>query len=119
MNTETLDATGSSTGGIDLTPTTIFGLLANDRRRYALHYLSNTVGPVALYDLAEQIAARENDPTYDRYEQILISLSHVHLPKLADAGVVEYDLELETVELVGGVDELTPFLDLAAAEDLA
>ena len=118
MKTKTPDTSVSSTDTPDLTPTTVFGLLANTRRRYVLHYLSQTVGAVSFDDLAEQIALWEDDPTYDRYERILTGLYHTHLPKLADAGVVRYDVERETVELLETADALMPHLELATATDL-
>ncbi|QLG29192.1 hypothetical protein HUG10_17380 [Halorarum halophilum] len=109
-------SSGTSTG--DLNPTTIFDLLAHDHRRYTLHYLSQKVGAVSLGDLAEQIAIWEADPTYDYYERVLTGLHHTHLPKLAGAGVVCYDVERETVEALDAVDCLTPHLTLTAAADL-
>ena len=118
MKTTTPDTSISSTDTADLTPTTIFNLLANDRRRYALHYLSQTVGAVSLGDLAEQIALWEDNPTYDHFERVVTGLHHMHLPKLADAGVVRYDVEQETVELREAADELTPYLKRVTADDL-
>lgn len=47
----------------DLSATDILPLLADDRRRYVLHYLSQQVGTVSLGELAEQIALWENDLT--------------------------------------------------------
>lgn len=118
MKTTTPDESASRTSTGDLTPTAIFSLLANDHRRYTLRYLSRKVGAVSLGDLAEQIAIWDADPTYDYYERILTGLHHNHLPKLADAGVVYYDVEQETVELLETVDSLTPHLTLTAAADL-
>lgn len=118
MKTTTPDKSVSSTSTTDLTPTTIFSLLANDHRRYTLHYLSRKVGAISLGDLAEQIAIWDADPTYDHYERILTGLHHRHLPKLADAGVIRYDVEQETIELQDAVDNLIPHLDLTTADDL-
>ena len=67
MKTTTPDTPVSSTETATLTPTTIFDLLANDRRRYVLHYLSQKVGAASLDDLAERVALCEDDPTSDRY----------------------------------------------------
>ena len=38
----------------------LYGLLADRRRRYALHYLRQRGEPVTLRELAEQVAAWEN-----------------------------------------------------------
>lgn len=102
----------------DLTATDIFPLLADDRRRYVLHCLSQHVGSVSLGELAEQLALREDDPTYDHYERILTSLHHCHLPKLVDGGLVHYHVEQEGVRGRDGIEAVRPYLDLALADDL-
>ncbi|PSQ45111.1 hypothetical protein BRD15_12510 [Halobacteriales archaeon SW_6_65_15] len=118
MRTETTDPATSSIDTAELSPTAIFDLLADDRRRYALHYLSRKVGAVPLGELAEQIAVHEGDPTRDRYDRILTGLYHNHLPKLSDSGVVRYDPERETVALRDEDEQLAPYLKLSVADDL-
>lgn len=118
MRTESTESATSSIDTAELSPTAIFELLADDRRRYALHHLSRTVGAVPLGELAEQIALHEGDPTRDRYDRILTGLYHVHLPKLTDAGIVRYDSDRETVALRDEGDRLGPYLKLSVAEDL-
>ncbi|RBI58570.1 hypothetical protein DMJ13_25895 [halophilic archaeon] len=113
---------GSSVDSTDtdiLSPTTIFELLDHDRRRYTLHYLSQKVGAVSLSELAEQIALWENQPTSDQYERILTGLHHHHLPQLADAEIIRYDIDDETVTLLEMADQLTPYLQLAMPDDLS
>lgn len=73
-------------------------LLADSRRRIAVSVLAERESPVALVDLARDVAARENetdprDVPADRVESVAVSLHHRHLPKLADHGVVTYDVE--------------------------
>lgn len=118
MKTKSPNTAVSSTDSSDLSPATIFDVLTNDRRRYALHYLFRKVGAIPLGELAEQIALWEDDPTYERYERVLTGLHHVHLPKLTDSGLVRYEIEEETVELLESADQLAPHLKLVAAEDL-
>ena len=101
----------------DLPTTTIFGLLANHRRQLALQYLTSKVGAVPLSELANQIALREGEHTKERCERICTGLVHVHLPKLADAGIVRYDPNRETIELQETADQLAPFLELAEPTD--
>lgn len=102
----------------DLPATAIFPLLADDRRRYVLHYLSRHVGTVSLGELAEQIALWEGDPTYDHYERILTSLHHHHLPKLVDGGLVHYYVEQEGVRGLDAIESVRPYLNLALSDDL-
>lgn len=78
----------------DLTESERHRLLEVDRRRYALAALSEHEGPVDLDDLAADVAAREegvdeDDPSV--LDTMATALHHIHLPKLSDAGVVDYD----------------------------
>ncbi len=71
-------------------------LLANRRRRTILGILlEEDEGRIAFSDLATEIMAREDysidpDDTVDR-DKVIIDLHHRQLPRLVDAGVVEYD----------------------------
>jgi hypothetical protein len=86
-----------------LEPTTWFEVLADDHRRTALAVLGERDGPVGLDALARAVAARvatestDERPTATR--RIAITLHHHHLPKLAAAGLVEYDATTRTVTI--------------------
>lgn len=59
---------------------------------------------MSLAGLATNIAMQEQDtsigdPQKDDHKRIQIQLHHVHLPKLEDAGLVEYDTDRRTVTL--------------------
>lgn len=88
-------------------------LLTSPRRRLLLSYLSTrSDGSVSLDELIDIIAEREcPDPGPATHrERILIDLHHVHLPRLADAGVLDYDPVAETVRY-NGSETLESFLD--------
>ena len=106
-------------GGIgpELQASTIFDLLSDQRRRYVLHYLTRRIGAVNVGEVAEQIVLWEDEPTRDRYERVCTALVHTHLPKLRDAGVVDYCPALETVGVRDDADRLAPYLRLAASDD--
>lgn len=92
-------------------------LLANDRRRYLLSYLSTeATDPVSKDELRDVIAERERpDPGPAAHRvRISIDLHHIHLPKLADAGVIEYDPVAETVSYKGS-DRLESLLATSTA----
>ncbi|WP_277555249.1 DUF7344 domain-containing protein [Halobaculum limi] len=74
-------------------------LLSAARRRHALDVFEIRSNPVTLRALAAAIAAREDVDPADEAERrsIAIALHHVHLPMLADYGVVEYDSEEKTI----------------------
>ena len=93
----------------------IFDVLKNRRRRYTLHYLKQQDRPVELSELAEQVAAWENDTTVEglsanERKSVYTSLYQTHLPKLADAGIVEYNQNRGVVELSGNAAQLEGYL---------
>lgn len=65
-------------------------VLAANRRRRVIRALLDADGTVSLTELADEVARERADadgvPTDP--ERVEISLHHVHLPKLADAGLV-------------------------------
>ncbi len=82
----------------------IFDILSNRRRRHVLYYLNDRPDGVAtVEELTDVVLTQECDgfdPSTDPVEQrnrIQIDLQHVHLPKLADAGIVDHDRRTETV----------------------
>lgn len=77
-----------------------YRLLSAERRRTAVDVLEERTLPIGLDDLAAAIAEREADDTADAdaVERVAISLHHVHLPKLVDAGVIRYDPESNRIE---------------------
>lgn len=75
---------------------TVFDVLAHQRRRYVLAILADDDRSIAVADLAEDIAVLESDEVpaeipKETIQAISTSLYHRHLPKLVDAGFVEYD----------------------------
>lgn len=72
--------------------------LADERRRTVLVVLEER-GSISRRGLASAVAEREvpGEPKPDAVEEVLIALHHVHLPRLAAAGLLEYDSETERV----------------------
>ena len=101
----------SETNRGELSQDTIFDLLSSARRRYTLWYLHQQPDPVHLQDLAEEIAAWENDTepenlTDQDRKRVYVSLYQTHIPKLEEAGVIEYDGETGEIRLVARGGEL-------------
>lgn len=93
----------------------IFHLLQVRRRRDALRYLKEHDGPVRMRDLAEQVAAWEHDTTVRELrsaqrQRVYIPLYQTHLPKLDDAGVIEYQQSRGIVERAPLADVFDPYL---------
>jgi DNA-binding transcriptional ArsR family regulator len=94
----------------------LFSMLRNERRREVIHYLSDHEGPVDLRDLSEHIAALENgceptEVTYKQRKRVQTALYQMHLPKLADQDIVEYDRRAGRVELASGAENCLPYLE--------
>ncbi|MFC7046302.1 hypothetical protein ACFQH6_13585 [Halobacteriaceae archaeon GCM10025711] len=81
-----------------------FDVLSDRRRRFVLHYLMDEPDePVTTDELVDKVLEWEaDDDRGDDYRQrVTVNLHHVHLPKLADANVVDYDPRSETVRYWG------------------
>lgn len=91
----------------------VFDLLSNARRRFVLHYLSQHEGPVELRELADEVARWETgSETLSRKERkrVYVSLYQTHIPRLADAGVIDYDSETGEVQLVERASDLDRYI---------
>ena len=97
----------------DISHTDLFAAFVVERRQHALTYLAQKPVAIPLGDLAEYIALKEDNPSYDWYQRILVDLHHNHLPYLCDVGLVDYEAETELIELAVGRDVVSPYLQLA------
>lgn len=80
----------------------VFGALAHDRRRRVLAVLRAAEEPLSLTEVAIELTRRHGGPDGPGREDpadVRVALHHRHLPKLADAGLVEYDAAEKTVAL--------------------
>lgn len=110
-------------GGASLSRDLVFATLSNARRRYVLHYLKRHGGPATIRELAEQIAAWENDTqmaevTYKQRKRVYTSLHQTHLPKLADAGFIESERSWEAITLSERARELEVYLEVVPEDDI-
>lgn len=83
-----------------------FRALADDCRRETLLYLDKHE-TAELSDLADFLA----DGGEDAVRRTYTSLYHKHLPMLSEAGLVEYEVESERVELTTDTELLETALD--------
>lgn len=82
----------------------LFRILSDPRRRFVLGHLKSNPYPIPVARLAEAVAIYElNDLTRESTEtelrRIQTSLRHVHLPSLADAGLIRWNRERDVVVL--------------------
>ena len=99
-----------------LSPDDVFHLLQTTRRRDTMRYLHDHDSPVRMRDLAEQVAAWENDTTVEglsstQRQRVYIPLYQTHLPKLDEAGVIEYEQSRGVVEATELADVLYAYID--------
>ncbi|WP_411966324.1 hypothetical protein [Haloferax sp. YSMS24] len=94
----------------------VFEILKNQRRRDALHYLKVNGGEAKLGDMAEFIAAKENDIdikalSSSQRKRVYIGLYQCHLPKMDSAGVVDFDKNRGDITLLDAAQQLETYLD--------
>lgn len=94
----------------------IFHILQTQRRRYALRYLKDKDGEVKMRDLAEQVAAWENDTTLqalasNERQRVYIALYQSHLPKLDEEGIIKYNQNRGLIERGPLAEQFDPYLE--------
>lgn len=87
-------------------------LAVNQRRRVLRYLLEEADSPVYRDELAEKI---DDGETSDSGSMEVV-LAHHHLPRLADAGVIEYDHRSGGVRLTEAAEDLRPLLDTIERE---
>ena len=120
---DAVDAEEESESTEELSRDLVFDVLKNRRRRYALHYMRHADDSVQLSELAEQVAAWENDTTVGAIsaaerKRVYTALYQSHLPKLDDAAIVDYNQNRGIVELSDAAEQLDVYLDLDAQPDV-
>ena len=126
MNTglsgETVDVGGEHAGSRAPTEHELFEMLSSRRRRHALQMLADT-DETDLGTLAEQVAAWENEKpvsavSSNERKRVYTSLQQSHLPKLDDAGLVEFDKRSGAVVPSATLEEYDVYLDVVRGNDI-
>lgn len=92
-----------------------FDIVKNERRRLVLKYLAERDDPVTLGELAEHIAAIENDKDVQAInsterKRVYVGLYQCHLPKMDSAGVVESERN-SNIRLGENADAVMRYVD--------
>lgn len=110
--TESMMITGESAGRKEMY-TDLFEILTDETRRRIIRILGERTESISEQELAEQLAATEADQeerVSEVIESLLIELYHIHLPKLVDNGLIEWDRDAQTLNLtdhpMDGIDHL-------------
>lgn len=101
MSEISLNAVDTDAIAVELGESERHELLASGRRRILLDIFDGRSTAVELDELAAGVAAREAEADAtdeETVERIRTALHHVHLPKMDDAGVVDYDPSAHRIE---------------------
>ncbi len=106
----------------DLPLDVTFEILKNQRRRLVLEYLRDTDETITIGELAEHIAAIENDTTVQQLDaqqrkRVYIGLYQCHLPKMDDAGIIEFNQSRGRIDTGEHMEPLYEYLDVDANND--
>jgi hypothetical protein len=102
----------------------VFEVLCNARRRCIVHYLKKCEGRrVELREIVDYVAAWEDDTSIDRLDSdrrksVYSAIRQTHLPKLEDAGLIEYDHLRGDVELTDALREAQLYLEYVPGGDI-
>ncbi|WP_226008051.1 DUF7344 domain-containing protein [Natrinema salinisoli] len=101
---------------------TVLDVCGHKHRRIVLATLANQQQSVSKTDLTSAIAKHNHhmplaETADEIVTQIQTSLQHVHLPKLAEAGFIQYDLEGQVVEPTAQVGREESHLSAILAMD--
>lgn len=93
----------------DVTVSTVFDLLRNEhRRRLLAELVANTPQP--------EVPVGNECLSQDEMTHREIEMYHIHLPKLQDAGVIEWDRGNQQVLKGPAFDQIRPYLEVVRRE---
>ena len=101
----------------------VFTALSNRRRRHVIRYLKSHDAEARVRDIAEQLAAWENDVeipevTYKQRKRVYTALHQSHLPKLADSGFIDYQQNRGLVSLTEESRRLELYLEVVSENEI-
>lgn len=104
----------------DISRDTVYEMLANRRRRYTIHYLKEREETVTLGSLAEQVGAWEHETNPDHLtsaerKTVYTALQQRHLPKMDDAGIVDFDKRAGTVTPTAALTDLEIYAEVVGS----
>lgn len=118
------EASGSEEEQSRLPKDELFHLLQNERRRRALQYILDRGDTVDMREIAERLAAIENDVdvvelTSAQRKRVYVSLYQCHLPKLDEAAVIDYNKDRGRIAPTRRIAQLEPYLSVDTDSEAA
>jgi len=133
-NTETEDTLASKSRAVTesrlrdtfsdkLSRNKMFEVLSNERRRCALYYLQQQEDAVSLGDVVDHVTAWQYDQPVSALDpgarmRVYSALRQVHLPKLEEAGLIEYDRERDELRTQNGAEYAQLYLEYDPGNDI-
>lgn len=107
----------------DIGEDVLFEILSNRRRRYTVHALARAELPMDLGTLAERVAAWEyeidvDEVDYSQRKRVYTALQQLHLPKMDDAGMVDYDKRRGIVEPTEELADIEVHMEVVSGLDI-
>lgn len=101
----------------------VFTALSNRRRRNVIKFLKQHGEDARVRDIAEQLAAWENDltipeVTYKQRKRVYTALHQSHLPKLAESGFIAYEPDRGIVSLTEESRQLEVYLEVVSENEI-
>ncbi|QLK26982.2 hypothetical protein HYG81_05065 [Natrinema zhouii] len=105
----------------DLSLDDAFHILQTFRRRETIRYVLQADDCVKMRDVAEHVAAKEHETTVeqllsDERQRVYIPLYQSHLPKLDEAGIIDYDKPRGIVRPGERLEQFRQYLDSVPSE---
>ncbi len=113
---------GTAGDDIPLSPSAVFGILADKQDRFILYLLEERGGTIPLDELAIAVAAWENETrseliTKEMEQRVQTQLHHSSIPKLAEYGLAETTQDADAVTLTDQGKALEEYLDFAKEQE--
>jgi len=99
MGTPTTDTTNAATSIVGRCQSEYNRVVRDEHRRRVIGVLRDRGTPIDLEELATAVAGRRSGAGAVDADGLSVSLHHVHLPMLDDAGFVDYDPETQEVDV--------------------
>lgn len=101
----------------------LYEVLANRRRRYTVHALEGNKGPMEIGDIAQKVAAWENDidesmVSYDERKRVYTALQQNHLPKMEKKGVLEYEKNRGVVRPTPALEDVDVYMEIIQGREI-
>ncbi|RKD95817.1 DUF7344 domain-containing protein [Halopiger aswanensis] len=129
LGTDAGDRAGNQSDATDtepdhiLTEDELFEILSNRRRRHILHELMREQDTLDIGTLSQQIAAWEDglemhEVTSSDRKRVYTALHQSHLPKMDEAGVVDFNQDRGTVSPTPVLEDVEIYMDIVRGREI-